>query len=60
MKPILCVVAAVLLAPFFAVAQAPEPKFIADTLVVQAEGTYESGPRPCDYDVQDFLPREGA
>ncbi len=44
MKPILCVVAAVLLAPLFAVAQAPEPKFIADTLVVQAEGTYEADP----------------
>jgi len=25
-------------------AQSPEPKFIADTLVVQAEGTYESDP----------------
>ncbi|HEX3153652.1 MAG TPA: SIMPL domain-containing protein [Candidatus Angelobacter sp.] len=34
----------VLLAPMFAVAQQPEIKFIADTLVVQAEGKYESDP----------------
>jgi uncharacterized protein YggE len=34
----------VLLAPMFAIAQQPEVKFIADTLVVQAEGKYESDP----------------
>ncbi|MFZ0956106.1 MAG: SIMPL domain-containing protein, partial [Candidatus Sulfotelmatobacter sp.] len=28
----------------FALAQAPELKFIADTLVVQADGTYEADP----------------
>ena len=34
----------VLLAPMLAIAQQPEIKFIADTLVVQAEGKYESDP----------------
>jgi len=34
----------VLLAPLLAKAQQPEVKFIADTLVVQAEGKYESDP----------------
>ncbi len=34
----------VLFAPMFAAAQQPEVKFIADTLVVQAEGSYESDP----------------
>jgi len=34
----------VLLAPLLAKAQQPEVKFIADTLVVQAEGRYESDP----------------
>jgi hypothetical protein len=34
----------VLLAPLLAVAQQPEIKFIADTLVVQAEGKFESDP----------------
>jgi uncharacterized protein len=34
----------VLLAPLLATAQQPEVKFIADTLVVQAEGSYESDP----------------
>jgi len=33
-----------LLAPMFASAQQAEVKFIADTLVVQAEGSYESDP----------------
>lgn len=33
-----------LLAPLLATAQQPEVKFIADTLVVQAEGSYESDP----------------
>ncbi len=44
MKSILCVVAAALFVSFSAFAQTPEPKFIADTLVVQAEGTYEADP----------------
>lgn len=34
----------VLFAPLLAAAQQPEVKFIADTLVVQAEGSYESDP----------------
>jgi uncharacterized protein len=34
----------VLFAPLLATAQQPEVKFIADTLVVQAEGSYESDP----------------
>jgi uncharacterized protein YggE len=59
MKPILCVVAAVLLAPFFAVAQAPEPKFIADTLVVQAEGTYEADPDLATMTFKIFSPEKG-
>ena len=37
-----CIV--VLLGSIFAFAQAPETKFIADTLVVQADGTYEADP----------------
>ena len=37
-----------LLAPMFASAQQAEVKFIADTLVVQAEGRYEKRPRPGD------------
>jgi uncharacterized protein YggE len=44
MKPGLFIVLFVLLAPMFAIAQQPEVKFIADTLVVQAEGRYESDP----------------
>lgn len=37
-------VAASLVVSFSAFAQTPEPKFIAETLVVQAEGTYEADP----------------
>lgn len=44
MRPTLCVVAAALLISLSAFAQTPEPKFIADTLVVQAEGTFEADP----------------
>jgi len=44
MKPGRFIVLFVLLAPMFAIAQQPEVKFIADTLVVQAEGRYESDP----------------
>jgi uncharacterized protein len=38
------VLAAVLLCSLSAAAQTPEVKFIADTLVVQADGTYEADP----------------
>ena len=44
MKPGRLIVLFVLLAPLLAKAQQPEVKFIADTLVVQAEGKYESDP----------------
>ena len=44
MKSTLCVVAVCLFLSGSAIAQNPEPKFIADTLVVQAEGTYEADP----------------
>lgn len=44
MKPGRFIVLFVLLAPLLAIAQQPEVKFIADTLVVQAEGKYESDP----------------
>jgi uncharacterized protein YggE len=44
MKKCFCVLALLLLGSLFAVAQAPEVKFIADTLVVQADGTYEADP----------------
>jgi uncharacterized protein YggE len=44
MRPTFCLVAVTLLLSFSAHAQTPEPKFIADTLVVQAEGTYEADP----------------
>ena len=44
MKPGRFIVLFVLLAPLLAKAQQPEVKFIADTLVVQAEGKYESDP----------------
>jgi uncharacterized protein YggE len=42
--PSLFIVLFVLIAPLLAAAQQPEVKFIADTLVVQAEGSYESDP----------------
>jgi len=42
--PRLFIVLVVLLAPLFGAAQQPEIKFIADTLVVQAEGSYETDP----------------
>jgi uncharacterized protein YggE len=44
MKPGRFIVLFVLLAPLLAIAQQPEVKFIADTLVVQAEGKYETDP----------------
>jgi uncharacterized protein YggE len=44
MKPGRFIILFLLLAPMFAIAQQPEVKFIADTLVVQAEGSYESDP----------------
>lgn len=44
MKPVLRVLFVVLLCSFGATAQNPELKFIADTLVVQANGTYEADP----------------
>jgi uncharacterized protein YggE len=44
MRHTLCTAVAILLCTLFAVAQASEPKFIADTLVVQAEGVYEADP----------------
>lgn len=40
----LFIVLFVLFAPLLATSQQPEVKFIADTLVVQAEGSYESDP----------------
>src|SRR5579864_428414 len=42
--PSLFIVLFVLVAPLLGAAQQPEVKFIADTLVVQAEGSYESDP----------------
>jgi uncharacterized protein YggE len=42
--PRLFIALIVLFAPLLAAAQQPEVKFIADTLVVQAEGSYESDP----------------
>jgi len=44
MKKCFCMLGLLLLGSRFAGAQAPEVKFIADTLVVQAEGTYEADP----------------
>jgi uncharacterized protein len=44
MKKCLCMLGLLLLGSLFAGAQAPEVKFIADTLVVQADGTYEADP----------------
>jgi uncharacterized protein YggE len=44
MKRCFCMLGLLLLGSLFASAQAPEVKFIADTLVVQAEGTYEADP----------------
>src|SRR6266481_7251399 len=43
MKSLICV-AIVLFGSLVAVAQTPELKFIADTLVVQADGTYDADP----------------
>jgi len=44
MKRCFCMLGLLLLGSLSASAQAPEVKFIADTLVVQAEGTYEADP----------------
>jgi hypothetical protein len=44
MKQVLHVALLVMLASMSLLAQAPEVKFIADTLVVQADGTYEADP----------------
>jgi|HubBroStandDraft_5_1064220.scaffolds.fasta_scaffold116381_2 uncharacterized protein YggE len=44
MKTPICLLAALLLCSLSAPAQTPEVKFIADTLVVQADGTYEADP----------------
>jgi uncharacterized protein YggE len=44
MKRRFCLLGLMFLGSLFAVAQAPEVKFIADTLVVQADGTYEADP----------------
>ena len=51
MKSTLRVLAVTLFLSFSALAQNPEPKFIADTLVVQADGTYEADP---DLATMDF------
>ncbi|MGA9980537.1 MAG: SIMPL domain-containing protein [Candidatus Sulfotelmatobacter sp.] len=44
MKRFFCALGLLLLGSLSAVAQPPEVKFIADTLVVQADGTYEADP----------------
>jgi uncharacterized protein YggE len=41
---ILCVLSLAVLAPLRVIAQQPEIKFVADTLVVQSEGSFESDP----------------
>lgn len=54
MKSTLCVVAISLFLSYSAMAQTPEPKFIAETLVVQAEGTYEADPDLATMEFQIF------
>ena len=54
MKSTLCVVAVSLILSCSATAQTPEPKFIAETLVVQAEGTYEADPDLATMEFQIF------
>lgn len=54
MKSTLRVLAVTLFLSFSALAQSPEPKFIADTLVVQAEGTYEADPDLATMEFQIF------
>jgi len=44
MKKLFCAFTLLVLGSVFLAAQAPELKFIADTLVVQADGTYEADP----------------
>jgi uncharacterized protein YggE len=44
MKKLFCAFTLLVLGSVFLAAQAPELKFIADTLVVQADGTYEAVP----------------
>jgi hypothetical protein len=44
LKTFLCCLGLVVFCSLFAVAQAPEVRFIADTLVIQADGTYEADP----------------
>ena len=54
MKSTLRVVAVTLFLSFSALAQSAEPKFIADTLVVQADGTYEADPDLATMEFQIF------
>jgi uncharacterized protein YggE len=54
MKSTLRVVAVTLFLSFSVFAQSPEPKFIADTLVVQADGTYETDPDLATMEFQIF------
>jgi uncharacterized protein YggE len=44
MKRLFCALGLLVLGSVFVAAQAPEVKFIADTLVVQADGAYEADP----------------
>ena len=44
MKRLFCALGLLVCSSLFVSAQAPEVKFIADTLVVQADGTYEADP----------------
>src|SRR5438105_14959845 len=53
MKSVICLLV-FLFAPLIAVAQNPELKFIADTLVVQADGTYDADPDQATLTFQIF------
>jgi uncharacterized protein YggE len=54
MKSILRIVGVALFLSFSALAESPEPRFIADTLVVQADGTYEADPDLATMEFQIF------
>ncbi len=54
MKSILRVAAVALFLSSSALTQSPGPKFVADTLVVQADGTYEADPDLATMEFQIF------
>src|SRR5712671_5401051 len=59
MKRCFCALGLLVLGSVSVAAQAPEVKFIADTLVVQADGTYEADPDLATMTFQIFSQEQG-